>query len=261
MTSLCPKLSFQLSFKRLYFWQHMKCVIGTVVTEDKSFLEFSVTYIYFFHQLYKVISLKYWISLFMYWFGEVTKKCSFLFSSKYQRFLFHDTFRDSIGEPPGHTHQEKAPITPNLEGGEHVVGDHKIQFCMAGVRAHGVSWSTYLCLWPGENQHSSMVTQTVHQFSGGKKKKEEDVHGSGPLVSCWHGPHSRLFLFGSIPLKRRGAAVQEVSDSHTTSGTISTLQLQHGWCSALSPSVLFSVSSKLISVPGDISRSDVLIFF
>lgn len=89
---------------------------------------------------------------------------------------------------------------------------------VSALRAHGVSWSAHLRPWPVANQHSSMVTWTIHgnmdQFSGNNKKK--DVNGGGPIASCWHGPHSRLFLFGSIPLKTQGAAVQEVSDSHTT---------------------------------------------
>lgn len=45
----------------------------------------------------------------------------------------HDIFRDSVDDPPEHAHQQKAPTTPGPQGGGHVLGEHKIQFCMAGV--------------------------------------------------------------------------------------------------------------------------------
>ncbi|KAF4801639.1 hypothetical protein TURU_033333 [Turdus rufiventris] len=45
---------------------------------------------------------------------------------------FHDSLiKGSIGDPPGHAHRQKAPITPGSQ--VYVLEDHKIQFCMAGV--------------------------------------------------------------------------------------------------------------------------------
>lgn len=43
---------------------------------------------------------------------------------------------------------------------------------VSALRAHGVCWSDYLCLWPGANQRSPTVTWIVHQFSGNKQKKK-----------------------------------------------------------------------------------------
>lgn len=42
---------------------------------------------------------------------------------------------------------------------------------VSALRAHGVSWSARLCPWPVANQHSPLVTWTVHQFSGNNKKR------------------------------------------------------------------------------------------
>lgn len=80
------------------------------------------------------------------------------------------------------------------------------------LRTHEVSRSACLRPWPVASHIPLWLHQLyIRQFPANKN----DVPRGGPYVSCWHGPHSGLFLFGSIPLKRRGAAVQEVSDAHT----------------------------------------------
>lgn len=172
--------------------------------------------IYFFNQLYKVISLKYWFKLSKVLTKSVIRVHSYLvLSSKgFSLIILSGTLLlIHLGIPTNRR-------LPSLQVHREVdmfweITRFNSAWLVSALRTHGVSWSAHLCPWPVANQHSSMVTWTVHQFSGNRSKKEH-VHGGGPLASCWHSPHSRLFLFGSIPLKTQGAAVQQVSDSHTT---------------------------------------------
>lgn len=158
-------------FKSLYSWQHIKYITGTVVTKKKKFS--CVFCIYLLtsctkSSLWSVDSTCSSIDL----VKSVIKAYSYLVlgSKGFSLMIFLGTLLViHLGMPTNRKF-------PSLQVRREVdmfweTTRFNSAWLASALRAHGVSWSACLHPWPVANQHSSMVTWTVHQFSGKKKKK------------------------------------------------------------------------------------------